>query len=713
MAKSKIIIIAILASLAVGCLTACTMGGSIGGGSNGGGGQRVDYTQTEEEVALTIPATERHMTIGDTYLLQPTYNKTLGYTLKFTSSNSNVASVDEKSGFITALKEGSATISAIYSNGTKTAQAQMTVNCDFGECLPYAKLSNITEGEGISIIVSDEFFLDPYVSFNGIDFDDATFTYSVADTTVATVTNGTLNAIKKGETSLVINGSWRGKTVSEAVDLVVKDEVVFLNDGKPFDDVVIYTVAEAGGKTYPTSILNKFKVKVNGVEQDTNVTIANTNLAIKYGSKIKPVDGKFGSTTVTVSAGGYSKTINLTVERPVVTVEDTVPMFATDYGYYLDSNNDPATLLSFVNVDADLVDAYQGSRSLEVVTSGDKKGYVYGIASSNASGRSEVKVVAGTATVRYDLTLEVVAKFFKTKEDLQNLCTKAGDAAKGGYYELLGNIDATGITLSHVTSTGGFKGTFNGGGYTISNLTLGEGQSFIGAILEGAEIKNLGLKNLKATKAYYMFQSGIESGWTMENLYVSLSSDTESPMGFGSYAGSGNVMKNVVLEYLGDNASADLNYNGSYQGSFMSGLGRFNDPTVAGKYVTRGTYENVYVISPMILSFSSIDGFAPGKNSERPSPAAAIYAYGDNEAKDIFGNSTAVGTNETEESAAEGINKEYYNVVFTGVKKYNDVAAFKAAMTPAKADDEVLPSFNRTYWTVGDDYSLTWKTANA
>lgn len=712
MAKSKIIIIAILASLAVVCLTACTTGGTSGGGSIGGG-QRVDYTQTEEEVGLTVPASERHMTIGDTYLLQPTYNKTLGYSLKFTSSNSNVASVDEKSGFITALKEGSATISAIYSNGTKTAEATMTVNCDFGECLPYAKLSNVMDGEGISITVEDEFFLDPYVSFNGIDFDDGTFTYSVADPTVATVTNGTLSAIKKGETSLVINGSWRGKTVSETVDLIVKDVVVFLNNGKPFGDEVIYTVAEVDGKTYPTSIPNNFKVKVNGVEQATSVTIANINIVTKYFSIIKPVSGNFGSTTVTVSAAGYSKTFTINVERPVVTVKDTVPMFATDYGYYLDSNGAPATLLSFVNDDTDLVDVYQGSKSLEVVTSGDQKGYVFGIASSDSSGRSVVNVVAGTATVKYDLTLEVVAKFFKTKEDLQSLCTKEGDTANGGYYELLNNIDAKGITMSHVTTTGGFKGTFNGGGYTISNLALGEGQSFIGAILEGAKIGNLGLKNLKASNAYYMFQSGIESGWTMENVYVSLSSDTETPRGFGSYAGSGNVMKNVVVEYLGENASKDLVYNGKYQGSFMSGVGRFGDSEVEGKYIVLGTFENVYVISPMLLSFSSIDGFEPGKNDQRPSPSAAVYAYGDNEKNDIFGGSTDVGKLENDKLAAEGVNKLYFNVVFPGVKRYDTADAFKTAIAPKKADDEVLPSFDRTYWTVGDDYSLTWTSANA
>lgn len=710
MAKSKIIIIAILASLAVGCLTACSMGG-IGGGSTGGGGQRVDYTQSEEEVALTVPASERHMTIGDTYLLQPTYNKTLGYTLKFTSSNSSVASIDEKSGFITALKEGAATISAIYSNGTKTAQAQMTVNCDFGECLPYVKLSNVTEGDGISIIVDDEFFLDPYVSFNGIDFDDGVFTYSVADTTVATVTNGTLNAIKKGETSLIINGTWRSKTVSETVDLVVKDEVIFLNDGKPFDDVIIYTVAKTpDGKTYPNSMPNNFKIKVNGEEKSASVSIANTNLAKKNGSTIIPIAGTFGSTTVTVSTKDnvYSKTINLTVERPVITVEGTVPMFATDYGYYLDSTGTPATLLSFVNDDTDLVDVYQGNKSLEVITSGDKKGYVFGIASNNSAGRSVVNVVAGTATVKYDFTVEVVAKFFKTKEDLQNLCQKAGDTASGGYYELLGNIDATGITMAHVTTTAGFKGIFNGGGYTISNLTIAEGHSFIGAILGGAKISNLGLKNLKATKAYYMYQSGIESGWTMENLYVSLTSDTQSPMGFGSYAGSGNVMKNVVVEYLGNNASAQLEYNGRYQGSFMSGLGRFNDPTVAGKYVSRGTYENVYVVSPMLLSFSSIDGFEPDQNQYRPSPAAAIYAYGDNETNDIFGRATAVGKNENDAPVAEGINKLYFNVVFTGVKRYDTADAFKAAMAALENSP-----FSSDYWTVGDDGSIAWTSANA
>lgn len=709
MAKSKIIIIAILASLAVGCLTACSMGG-IGGGSTGGH-QNVDYSKTDDDAALTLSQNEKNLTIGDTFLLSPSYNKILGYTMTYSSSNPSVASINLKNGLITALNQGTATVKATYSNGIKTAEASMTVNCDFGGYLPEAKVNGVTSGDALKLNVDDEFFLDPYVSFNGIDFDDGVFTYSVADTTVATVTNGTLNAIKKGETSLIINGTWRGKTVSETVDLVVKDEVIFLNDGKPFDDVIIYTVAKTpDGKTYPNSMPNKFKIKVNGEEKSASVSIANTNLAKKNGSTIIPIAGKFGSTTVTVSTTDnvYSKTINLTVERPVITVERTVPMFATDYGYYLDSTGTPATLLSFVNDDTDLVDVYQGNKSLEVITSGEKKGYVFGIASNNSAGRSVVNVVAGTATVKYDFTVEVVAKFFKTKEDLQNLCQKAGDTASGGYYELLGNIDATGITMAHVTTTAGFKGTFNGGGYTISNLTIAEGHSFIGAILEGAKISNLGLKNLKATKAYYMYQSGIESGWTMENLYVSLTSDTQSPMGFGSYAGSGNVMKNVVVEYLGDNASAQLEYNGRYQGSFMSGLGRFNDPTVAGKYVSRGTYENVYVVSPMLLSFSSIDGFGPDQNQNRPSPAAAIYAYGDNETNDIFNNPTAKGTSSTEEPAAAGINTEYYNIIFTGVKRYDTADAFKAAMAALENSP-----FSSDYWTVGDDGSIAWTSANA
>lgn len=707
MEKKKVVLLAVLASLLV-CGVAVLLVFTIGKNNNGvGGGQRVEYTQAEEEVTLTVPTAERLMTIGDTYLLQPTYTKTSGYTLKFVSNNASVASVDVTNGLITALNEGTATVSAIYSNGTKTVQAQMTVSCGFGEYKPYAQLSNVTD-DGVSVIVGNDLQLNSYVSFNGLTFDDGSFSYSIADNTVATVTDGTLNALKKGETSLIINGTWRGKTLTESVSVTVKDEVIFLNNGKPFGDELIYTVNKApDGKTYPNSMPNKFTIKVNGKESSAKAEIANKAVATASGSTIKPTAGGFGTTAVTVSTkdGAYSKTFMLTVERPVVTIKDTVPMFATDYGYFLDKNDDPAALLSFANDDTDLVDAYQGKRPLNIVKS---NGYIFGIESKDTSARSEVKITAGTATVKYDFTVEVVAKFFKTKEDLLNLCSKAGDAASGGYFELLNNIDANGITMSH-SSSGGFKGTFNGGGYTISNLKMGQSQSFFGTILEGATITNLGLKNLNATKAYYMFQSGIESGWSMENIYISLSADTQSPMGFGSYAGSGNVMKNVVVEYLGDNASANRSYDISdYQGSFMSGLGRFDDSEVKGKYVTRGTYENVYVISPFVLSFKIDDGFAPGQNKNRPSPQAAIYAYADNEENDLYGNPTNNGENNRDPSTVTSrtVNELYFNVVFKGVKRYDTVDAFKAAK-----ENHSLSEFNSAYWTVGKDGSLVWKTA--
>lgn len=726
MAKRKIFLIAFLASLAVCCLAACSMGGT---GGTTGGNQTVDYTKTEDNAALSFTSTEKNMTIGDSFLLSPTYTRILGYTMTYSSSKPSVASVNASNGLVTALNEGTSTLTATYSNGTKSFQASMTVNCDFGGYLPQSKINGVKDGEELIVTKGSDFYLDASVLFNGVTFDDGMFSYSVADSTVASVSGQTLTASAVGTTSLVLNGSWRGKTLEKTVDLKVVPDVVFLNNGEAIGDVVLYTVAQpvAGGETYATTMPAKFTAYIEGAEYTSTAGVGATNkitvkfsketIAKKSGTTIQAL--AYGTTTCTLTAAGYSRTFTITVERPTVDVDGIVPTFATDYGYYRNSAGDAATVLSFANVEDNPVDAYQGTRALTI----DENGYIKGVESSIANKRGTASITVGTAKILYNFELETLAKYFASAEDLKNICITT-DEYIGGYYELLGNIDATGITISH-SGGGYFTGLFEGNGYTVSNLTIAPASSLFGKLYAGAKIANFGLKNLKATKANFMFgDDSSTSGLTFENIYIGLSQDTENPRGIGATTGSGFTMKNVVIEYLGTNAEADFVYSGDYRGLFLMGFWRYNDPEVKGKFILQGDYTNVYVISPYTLGFSPIDGYAadgyPNDKASKNEQVAAgtwkyapVYAYGENETRDLYGNKPSVGNQKAETAPTYTDEKSgyvttyntlYFNIVVPGVRHYDTAAQC------AEDKDNDYSEFNSKYWTVTGG-NFVWNTA--
>ncbi len=93
----------------------------------------------------------------------------------------------------------------------------------------------------------------------------------------------------------------------------------------------------------------------------------------------------------------------------------------------------------------------------------------------------------------------VVSKIIRTFEDLAVLNSVATPNLDGVF--LLGNdIDAGGRNIAAGSSWGsGFRGTFDGQGYSISNLTLGDGASYSGIFgaVSGGTIKNLTFDNVK------------------------------------------------------------------------------------------------------------------------------------------------------------------------------------------------------------------------
>ena len=164
-----------------------------------------DKPDAGSDATIKFTVSEKNLIVGDEEYVLPSYQKIKGYTLSFTSSNSSVVSVDQN-GKISANGEGSATIKAVYSNGSDSAEASFVANSSFGGYLPELRLMGVSGN--ISIALNDSYKVLPYVVFNGKQFSDATVTYSLTNGSVAEInSNGVITAKANGETKLVIEAS--------------------------------------------------------------------------------------------------------------------------------------------------------------------------------------------------------------------------------------------------------------------------------------------------------------------------------------------------------------------------------------------------------------------------------------------------------------------------------------------------------------------------
>jgi hypothetical protein len=129
--------------------------------------------------------------------------------------------------------------------------------------------------------------------------------------------------------------------------------------------------------------------------------------------------------------------------------------------------------------------------------------------------------------------------------------------ATDGYYVLKDDINMTGITYAANSKT--FTGTFNGVGFEISNLTIGDSSGLFYQVA-GATIKNLAITNAIITGNQsgvlanaFMPTDGADINTTIENVFISatLSDEDNDTDYIGGIAGvssfSGCDLNNVVI----------------------------------------------------------------------------------------------------------------------------------------------------------------------
>lgn len=293
---------------------------------------------------------------------------------------------------------------------------------------------------------------------------------------------------------------------------------------------------------------------------------------------------------------------------------------------------------------------YYGAKKLSDVTVNENGDTVTigGIAGLEEAKDYSVTLYNAAENKAYNRAFKAVTKVLKTASDLEVFKATDDSSEFGGYYVLGNDIDASGYTCvtgvngsalgaasgRYLTNslTGdnfnsfGLKGTFDGNGYTISNLTVGSCGMF--GVINGGTVKNVALKDVKfvekqnvATLAWYIIDA------TIENVYMNAES-LPAVWGRAMVASSiyTSTVKNVVIqlkEVLG-NTGEKLNVYGGYGafGSFVSADA--NRVVDAGDQAN--VFSDVYVISTTKLSVLSKSQY-DGENTEAENKYVGIKRY--------------------------------------------------------------------------------------
>ena len=217
-------------------------------------------------------------------------------TLYWKSSNEKVVTVNE--GYVKAIGEGTATVTAVSRDGGKTASCKVTVTSGTVK-LQSIKISSSTEiltkGEGKTI----------YVTYNPNNVTDKTLYWSSSNEKVATVSEGYVKAVGEGIATLTARSKDGNKTAS--CQVVVTDKVKEMKSISLKATKETMNVGE--GKTIYAEY-NPYNVK-----DKTLYWISNNKKVVTVSEGYVKAVGKGTATITAVSRdGGKTATCEITVK---------------------------------------------------------------------------------------------------------------------------------------------------------------------------------------------------------------------------------------------------------------------------------------------------------------------------------------------------------------------------------------------------------------
>jgi hypothetical protein len=494
------------------------------------------------------------LTLGDKVELSVSYNPLENEVLTWTSSDSNVVSVDEN-GFVEGLRVGKATVTVNY--GSKKASCVVEVVLS-GNVPALAFDDDVSER--LSLMKGETFGLGAHIRFNGKEFFDAEIEYYVADETIGTIVNGEFVANNvTGSTQVNVFATWRGQTVHTktlTIDVITENSVL-LNGGR-VKEIKLYTVSQHEGVAYTTSqTISDVYISEDGVridEYDLSVqdnAIANIERKAE-GWEITAL--KSGKTNLIVSYGSVEFPFTIMVERPVFEFNKKVEYSLAD-GQYFDEQ-------SKMLKDIDQLFEGFGEFVSYVI---DGKEYKAKDGKLNLSEGNDIFVTLYNETVGYQVTLDAYSVVIDELTDFEKIYAGDKETVISGTYILAKDIIEPTAVLKMPDGkvANDFAGTFDGRGHVLSfTLEHGTTHSFglFGRCLNGATIKNVALNNVTMDGTSGKNSAGIicsqgakdanltpES--TIENVFIDLkfSEARSDNLAFMGNAMWKTILKNVVI----------------------------------------------------------------------------------------------------------------------------------------------------------------------
>lgn len=569
--------------------------------------------------------------IGETRYVSAVYDGESDETITYASDNDSVLTTTSD-GLVTALRAGTARITAKVGK----LETSMTATVGIGDAIPTLNFTACENDEKLVIGITDGFDLSANVKFRGETYDDAELEYS-QNPVLGTITGGVFKPSQKGSTEITVTAKWRNidLTLTAKVTIEVKHEIeLFVNDNVDGGDgeISLFSMKEFCGTTYKTQMQFVPKAYENGNAIEAKCQVISGENSVEYDEANNVLTAKaYGKAQIKVycvdSLGAEHKKIyNVNVKVPVADYNDEIMFSAYD---------GDLPLTEIFGEECDIVEAYMGENSITI-----ENNKLKGIESLGTP--SIVNVTVSTNKCGYNLKLKVYTRIIKKAEDLDVFTINGKVGEFTGYYLVANDIDATGYTQATGVSydlTGasgrwfategydkcGLKGTFDGNGHTISNLTVG--QCGIFGVINGGTIKNVAFKDLKysnksniATLAWYILDA------TIENVYMSAASLpavwARTMVASSIYQ---STMNNVIIE-LGEvlgNTGANLNQKsdlGAY-GSFVA-----TNAAIEADGYTPNAFTNVYVISTTKLSVLSTKSY-DGENKDSENCYKGIKRY--------------------------------------------------------------------------------------
>lgn len=541
-----------------------------------GGGETPDPVRnvTLSQTQVTL---DRYENITLTATVTDEAGNAVSDAVTWATSNAAVATVS--GGFVQATGEGSADITA--SVGAAKATCKVTVESSGME--PVLSL----DAESVSVVVGGEFTVRGAVMYNRVEQTDAVITYTMADTSIATVDGeGSITGVSYGSTTLTVSAAWRGVessflteqipvTVKENISLTITGEntTIYLKNTTVEDEVFSNTVTYTGTVLVAGSEQGVDESKVAWKSSDDTIATVSDGVVTATGDKE-------GSVQITMTYTGeevYSSApVTVTVAIPTLDKTDEITL-------YLDANAADKTvggqisaeevfgsatdkaIARIADADNTATDISDNATWITERDTGSESARTYTLAVYNDEYGCLVNAVVATKVITTYTELTQMQEYGGvTNQNVDDNGTPRKYYNYSGYFVLGNDIvaqpgdplmaaDSRGGLSSQgsIVMNGGFTGTFNGNGHTLYNFRMGLGGLF-GDLGSGSVVKNVAVVNATLTAATSGVFAFTSCGALFENIFVSMTVQAYRNGIVGRYMNGGGLENVVIYCNLGD-----------------------------------------------------------------------------------------------------------------------------------------------------------------